>query len=149
MTNRLVRYYGTLDPYEIPTVIGLPIIFIATPLLVYSIYSVHIDLFINFGGILGSVYWPILIYLSIETYRSQKRPWSFWQKFVWWQTVIASPFIAAIIGAFYFGIFYPIWNAINWLSVASRTIIRTLIEEVWMGSVPIFHRLHRRLAFQC
>jgi len=34
------------------------------------------------------------------------------------------------------------------LGVASRTIIRTLIEEMWMRSVPIFHRLHRRFAFQ-
>jgi len=35
------------------------------------------------------------------------------------------------------------------VAVASRTIIRTFTEEVWMGSVPIFHGLHRRLAFQC
>jgi len=37
---------------------------------------------------------------------------------------------------------------LNALVVASRTMIRTLIEEVWMGSVPIFHGLHRRLALQ-
>jgi hypothetical protein len=43
----------------------------------------------------------------------------------------------------------PSLDKLAWLAVASRTIIRTLIEEVWMGSVPIFHRLHRRLAFQC
>jgi predicted P-loop ATPase/GTPase len=35
------------------------------------------------------------------------------------------------------------------IHVASRTIIRTFTKEMWMGSVPIFHGLHRRLAFQC
>jgi len=39
--------------------------------------------------------------------------------------------------------------SISTLSLTSRTIIRTLVKEMWMGSVPIFHRLHRRLALQC
>ena len=34
------------------------------------------------------------------------------------------------------------------LSVTSRTIIRTLMKEMRMGSVPVFHALHRRFAFE-
>jgi hypothetical protein len=32
--------------------------------------------------------------------------------------------------------------------VTSRTIIRSLIEQVWMELLPIFHGLHRGFAFQ-
>ena len=35
------------------------------------------------------------------------------------------------------------------LSVASRTIIGSLVEQVRMGLMPLFHGLHRRLALEC
>ena len=41
--------------------------------------------------------------------------------------------------------YFPTWE---WLSVASRTIIRTLVEQFWMRLVPLLHGLHRRFALQ-
>ena len=35
------------------------------------------------------------------------------------------------------------------LDVASRTIIWSLVKQMWVRCVPLFHRLHRRLAFEC
>ena len=35
------------------------------------------------------------------------------------------------------------------LCVASRTIIGSLVEQVRMGLMPLFHGLHRRLALEC
>jgi hypothetical protein len=35
-----------------------------------------------------------------------------------------------------------------YLAVASRTIIWSLIEQVRVSLVPLFHRLHRRLALE-
>ena len=34
------------------------------------------------------------------------------------------------------------------LNVASRTIIWSLVKQMWVRCVPLFHRLHRRLALE-
>ena len=36
----------------------------------------------------------------------------------------------------------------NLLGVASRTIIWSLVKQMWVRCVPLFHRLHRRLALE-
>ena len=42
------------------------------------------------------------------------------------------------------GLLGPGW----WLPVASRTIIWSLVKQMWVRCVPLFHRLHRRLALE-
>ena len=41
------------------------------------------------------------------------------------------------------------WLQLDDLTVASRTIIWSLVKQMWVRCVPLFHRLHRRLAFEC
>ena len=36
----------------------------------------------------------------------------------------------------------------RYLVVASRTIIWSLVKQMWVRCVPLFHRLHRRLALE-
>ena len=36
----------------------------------------------------------------------------------------------------------------KWVAVASRTIIWSLVKQMWVRCVPLFHRLHRRLALE-
>ena len=34
------------------------------------------------------------------------------------------------------------------LTVASRTIMGSFVEQVWVRLIPVFHRLHRRFALE-
>ena len=42
---------------------------------------------------------------------------------------------------------HAIWLLAS-LDVASRTIIWSLVKQMWVRCVPLFHRLHRRLALE-
>ena len=40
-------------------------------------------------------------------------------------------------------------TCLSMLHAASRTIIRSIVEKVWVLVLPVLHRLHRRLAPEC
>jgi hypothetical protein len=152
MTNRPSENYETLDSHGIPIRGGTIALYIGLLLFLYSLFAANIDQFVQFGGVIGAVYWPITTYLILVTFKHAKGPWTFRQKFMFWNIIIFSPFFAFIAGLFWFGVFYPAWSILAWIyknSTSSSTWFTFVVVAITLiiGAVLFFFRLHARATY--